>query len=409
MNASSKLLGGLLIVLTTVSCITGNKRDSGRKNLLKDCPVVAEYVQVGDDKVLSCDQKLLADTIRLPLSFFAEDLEIIKLDGRDTALVTQCGVSLSDNYILIHSGYPPTAFKLFDREGNYLTDIGSVGQGPGEYNFVYDAQIDEKNNRVYLMPWQTNQLLVYDLQGNVLNPVPLGIRCPKANFKVDPDRGTVTVAVLPFPNTPAVVWTQDLSGKHLAEVAPGHLEVPWTFNNEVMCNFNIPGVFDFGILCIDPTRPDSLYRYDIENNRIYPTFTFKHAATDPIPWHGYNEWPDHFTGQYSGPPVVQQVETGTVATPGETVHYIVDKNTCKGAYFKMYNDYFGDQEIDWPSSTFFNGYFVRNLEPGNLLSDIENLLKKEALSGEMKKKLTDLQHSINENDNNYLMIARLKK
>lgn len=31
MNASSKLLGGLLIVLTTVSCITGNKRDSGRK------------------------------------------------------------------------------------------------------------------------------------------------------------------------------------------------------------------------------------------------------------------------------------------------------------------------------------------------------------------------------------------
>ena len=51
MNASSKLLGGLLIVLTTVSCITGNKRDSGRKNLLKDCPVVAEYVQVGDDKV----------------------------------------------------------------------------------------------------------------------------------------------------------------------------------------------------------------------------------------------------------------------------------------------------------------------------------------------------------------------
>ena len=85
MNASSKLLGGLLIVLTTVSCITGNKRDSGRKNLLKDCPVVAEYVQVGDDKVLSCDQKLLADTIRLPLSFFAEDLEIIKLDWLPSA------------------------------------------------------------------------------------------------------------------------------------------------------------------------------------------------------------------------------------------------------------------------------------------------------------------------------------
>ena len=112
MDASSKLLGGLLITLATVSCITGNKNNAGRKNLLKDCPVVGQYVQVGDNKVLSCDQKLLTDTIRLPLSFFTEDMEIVKLDGRDTALVTQCGVSLSDNYILIHSGYPPTAFKL---------------------------------------------------------------------------------------------------------------------------------------------------------------------------------------------------------------------------------------------------------------------------------------------------------
>ena len=36
MDASSKLLGGLLITLATVSCITGNKNNAGRKNLLKD-------------------------------------------------------------------------------------------------------------------------------------------------------------------------------------------------------------------------------------------------------------------------------------------------------------------------------------------------------------------------------------
>ena len=43
MDASSKLLGGLLITLATVSCITGNKNNAGRKNLLKDCPVVGQY------------------------------------------------------------------------------------------------------------------------------------------------------------------------------------------------------------------------------------------------------------------------------------------------------------------------------------------------------------------------------
>lgn len=138
-------------------------------------------------------------------------------------------------------------------------------------------------------------------------------------------------------------------------------------------------------------------------------FTFNHTMTDPIPWHGYYEWPDYFTGHFSGPPVVEHVENGTISTPGETSHYIIDKKTGKGAYFKIYNDYFGNQEIGWASSIFGNGYFMRNLEPGNLMNDIENLLKKNDMSDDMRKKLTDLQNSIDENDNNYLLIAKLKK
>ena len=205
------------------------------------------------------------------------------------------------------------------------------------------------------------------------------------------------------------VEDRDLAGNHIQEVAPGHLEVPWTFNNEILCNLNMPNVFDVNLLCVDPTRPDSLYHYDIENNRLRPTFTFNHSKTDPIPWHGFNEWPNHFVGQFSGPPVVQQNEHGTIATPGETVHYIVDKNTCKGAYFKIYNDYFGDQEIEWPSGIFSNGYYIRNMEPGNLLTEIETLLKKSDLSSDMRKKLTDIQNMIDENDNNYLMIYPLKR
>ena len=116
----------------------------------------------------------------------------------------------------------------------------------------------------------------------------------------------------------------------------------------------------------------------------------------------------HFAGNFSGPPVVRQVETGTVATPGETFHYLVDKKTGKGSYFKLYNDYFGNLEIGYPSYAFSNGYYTRNIEPGNLLTDIENALKNQDITAEMRKKLTDLQTSIDENDNNYVMIAKLK-
>lgn len=183
MNKTTRLLGSLLIITIATSCGTGGKNQSAQTDdPLANSPIVGQYVQAGTDKVMSCDQKLLADTVRIPLSFFTEKLEIVKLDNRDEALVGQTGVTISDNYILVH-GRRPNPFKLFDRKGNFLTNIGAIGQGPGEYQMVYDAKLDEANNRIYILPWNASQLLVYDLQGNVLDPIPLCLRCPKAKFK----------------------------------------------------------------------------------------------------------------------------------------------------------------------------------------------------------------------------------
>lgn len=405
MNTTTKLLGSLLITATAVSCGTGSQNHSADvKDPLANSPVVGQYVQVGNDKVMSCDQKLLTDTVRLPLSFFTEEMDIIRLDNRDEALIGETAITASENYLLTHTGYPPKPIKLFDKKGNYLTDIGSIGQGPGEYQNVYDIQLDEANDRIYVMPWQSAQLLVYDLKGNVLNPIPLCLRCPKSKFRVDTKNETVSVVVLPFEGLPAVAWTQDMKGNQQSYIAPGHLGVPMDFSNEVSSGFNMQDVFDVNILSIMPTRIDSLYRYDIKNNRMQPTFTMKFTA-DPIPWHGYGEWADYYTGDVSAPPV--QVPGGW--QNGETIFYLIDKKTCRGAYFRLYNDFFGNENIGWPSMAFSNGYYVRNIEPGNLLTDIENALKNKNLSDAKRKKLTDLQSTIGENDNNYIMIAKLKK
>lgn len=406
MNKTMTFLGSLLIATIATSCGTGSKDLAENTNdPLANSPIVGQYVQVGTDKVMACDQKLLADTVRIPLSFFTEEMELVKLDNRDEALVGQTGVTVSDNYILVY-GSRQNPFKLFDRKGKFLTNIGAIGQGPGEYQMVYDAKLDEANNRIYILPWNASQLLVYDLQGNVLDPIPLCLRCPKAKFNVDLSGGKVSVVLLPFKGYPAVAWTQDLEGKRIDFIEPGHLEAPQDFSNEVTAGFNIPGVFDVNILCIMPTRVDSLYRYTSDKNRLIPTFTLNFANTDKIPWHGYGEYPHHFVGNFSEPPV--EVSPGSW-TNGQTFHYIVDKETGKGSFFTLYNDYFGNLEIGYPSSAFFNGYYIRNIEPGNLMTDIENALKNQDITAEMRKKLTDLQASIDENDNNYVMIAQLKR
>lgn len=410
MNTTTKLFGGLLITTMVVSCNTGTQEQSAKEeDPLANSPVVGQYVQVGDNQVLSCDQRLLGDTVNIPLSYFAEEPEIVKLDNRDEALVGQTTVTISDNYILTHSGYPQRAFKLFDRKGNYLTDIGTVGQGPGEYQSVYDAQIDELNQRIYLMPWQSDKLLIFDMQGKILEPIPLGYRCPKAKFRVDPVAGIITVATLPWKDTPAVVWTQDMTGKHLQEIAPGHLKGEHdTFNQEIMHSPTLPDVFNLCLFSMFPARVDSLYQYDTEKNLLKPVFTLNHTA-DPVPWHGYFEWPNHFTGEFSGPPIERKTKESWTFTQGETYSYIIDKKSCKGAYFKLYNDYFGNLNIEWPDGIFNKGYFVRSIEPGELLTDIEDALKRQDLSDAVRKKLTDLQSTIDDDDNNYIMIAKLKK
>lgn len=409
MKTQKHLFIGLSVLVATVSCSSGGSNKSEGKNLLADCPVVGRYVQVGNDQMLSCDQKLLTDTVSFPLSHFTEEMEIIKLDNRDEALVGPSRVSISDNYILVHSGYPPKAFKLFDRKGHFIAEVGAIGQGPGEYQNVYDAQIDEKNQCIYLMPWQSDKLLVFGMDGKALDPIPLGIRCPKACFKVDPEKNTVTVAVLPWAGEEPVVWTQDMKGNRLREVIATHLAVQRSFNHEVIVYRNVPGQFDFSLYCMMPPRVDSLYRYNEQEGRLQPVFTFAHATVDPVPWHGYCELTDYFTGNFSGPPVVRQTEHGSISTPGETFHYIIDKESCKGAYFKIYNDYLGDLPVDYPSGMFLKGYFMLNVEPGNLQTDIETALQNTSLSAAMKKKLTDLQNSIDENDNDYILVARLKK
>lgn len=88
MNKTTRLLGGLLIAAIATSCGTGGKNQPAQTtDPLANSPVVGQYVQVGDDQVMSCDQKFLGDTVRIPLSHFAEEMEIVKLDSRDEALV----------------------------------------------------------------------------------------------------------------------------------------------------------------------------------------------------------------------------------------------------------------------------------------------------------------------------------
>ena len=68
---------------------------------LKSSKVVAKKVKVNGNDVVVCDQSLLDNTITIPLSALTEELQIVKLDDADEALVKETGVIVGEKYILV--------------------------------------------------------------------------------------------------------------------------------------------------------------------------------------------------------------------------------------------------------------------------------------------------------------------
>ena len=354
-------------------------------------PVVAKRTTVNGSDLITCDASKLDDVIDLPLSLLAEEMQIVKLDNRDEALVSggMGSTTITDNYILVRNKRQ-NPYKLFDKQGKFMANIGSYGQGPNEYLNVYDEYLDETNKQIFILPWTTNKILRFDFEGEPMEPIVLPYIVPKGKIMVNEKEKTVSVVSLPFKGSvPLVAWKQDFKSNMLDSVVAGHLSLnvynekgqKVGYSSEVFTNKS-SNSFDFWL-----TNSDILYHYN-GTGKLDAKFTLinREAKTDGFKM--FWELPNHFIG------VVDK-------------RFIVDKKTLKGAYYKIYNDFLGD--MSWYSS-FSNGYNVWNVEPKLLLDRLTKQLEENKdMSEKERKKLTELLHSIDENDNNYVLYAKLKR
>lgn len=372
---------------------------STQKDYLDEMPVIAEKVALPTGDLIVCDLAKATDTLDIPLSMLTEELQIVPLDNRDEALVGGwVRTTVSDNYILV-SNNRQVPYKLFGRDGKFICTVGSFGQGPNEYQLTYAEQLDEAHNRIYIMSWNAEKILVFDLQGNPQPYIPLNTRVPKGKFRVNTADSTVIVTKLPFEGSAEMVWVQDMHGNRKQSIAPGHLMAPRDFSNEVMDARNT-SAYDVMFLIIMPeAKQDSLYHYNLEKNRLEPRFTALFTG-ERIPWHGYTELPHHFIGDGSFP--VQVCETSFQGSA--PAYYIVDKTTLKGNFMRLKNDFLHISA--WPS--FSNGYYTANMEPMALKEQLEEALREENLDESVQARIKACLSSLDENGNNVILLAKLK-
>ncbi len=373
--------------------------DSSRKSSLEGEPV-AEKVKIDGVEVVSADVNAFRSTVTMPLSELAGKLEIVRLENSNEALFEYGKVTLSDNYIGIATSNP-RSFKLFDRKGKYLRDIGHEGRGPGEYGMIYSAAIDEATQTIYIMPWQATELLAFGVDGTIKEPVKLAYRAGKGVFDINPD-GTFSFAIVPMGNAPVWAWTQDRTGKVLNEIAaPAGRQM--NFSSDVFAGRNT-GRFDPFLMMFDNPDSDALGYYDAKAGKMVPVFTVANIQSKKPPYYSYIELPRHFIGHYT-PGMEQVSENSSQGLP--PVNFIVDKKTLQGAAYSLVVDEFGGLAAGY---NFSQGYYIANWAAIRLKTQLEELIA----SGKVEdpdalKRATDLNDSITEEDNNVIFIAPLKK
>lgn len=385
-----------MMAIALSACSEGNRKTVSLDNM----PVVT-HKEVKDGQELTvCNLELIEDTIDLPLSYFVEDLQMVKLDNRDEALVGKGRVSVSENYLLVakSSNVP---YKLFRRDGSFVGTVGSIGQGPGEYTMIYDVQIDEKSGRIYMLPWNATSILVYDLQGKFEKNIPLNkkyekLRVPKGRIKVDAENNRIGVVLLPFDYLPVVAWVQDMEGNVISETSTEHFQVVPDFSNEVL---SLKATDELSVQ-ITGLKDAPIHHLDMDKGSLRPVF-WVDKGNKELQIHSYNEYPYHYGGVIAS--ILRINERQTTST--DPKDYLVDKQTGKGCFYRLYNDWLGDAPTRLGG---LDGYYTLNIEPGELLDLLEKVLKENtSLDAERRKKLEEMKASIDEDENNYVFVGKL--
>lgn len=392
-----------LLLLVATGCTSPVKH----LTLLDDCPVVAKIVKSGADELLVADYALVGrDTIDFPLSALVENIQIVKLDLSDKALINgvYARISLSEHYILIDErSYPPRPVKLFNKDGRHLANIGDVGRGPGEYFALNDQQIDEENQRIYLIPWHTDKILDYDLNGKFLKSIPSPIYSMKAIFRVHPNQ-TITMIRLPVDASQPVIWTQDSMGRIISEKSLSYLNMQRSFNDEIYTN-KTTSHLDFHITTWGRELKDTLYHYDARKNVVLKKFTMNFQQEPSI--HIYGEFPGYYFASIADVVGVLGGEVGR-----NYRHLIIDKTTCKGAFVKIKNDLLGGIPVaapEWLGYKYRDEHYAECIDPVTLKESLEEALRtNHNMSQDVRKRIENLINSISKDDNDYIIYGKLR-
>ena len=368
----------LLIIISLASCAT-KKKDSSKSNKEKN-----EFILI--------DEKESVGEKTMKLSDLIDDYRIIKFENSDSAIFRVRKPVVSKNYVAFIQGNSQPVV-LFDKNGKFICKVGNIGQGPGEYSMAYDALIDEQRNKIYITEMVSENIYVYDLEGNYILTHKIG-NLQKSSLFLNED-GSISVISLAFgdlaePLTAATVGRDSIKRLVYPPLISNFRDQSGRgvgFDNEVWVYRNSD---NNGFMM---TINDTLYNYDPVKNIVSPrAFLKEKSSKNPESW-------------YLGLELPQAIVYNIVGPEGRTIWY--DKVTEEISKMNIVNDFLGNAPVS--TGSFRDGYFVQVWEPGQLIDRIkERWLPQNDMTTQQRDDLNRLLSELNPDENNIMLIGRLK-
>lgn len=395
-----------LIILTGILLMAYSSCTQNGNSEIENMPVVGKYVTTSDGhEIMTVDYNKLNEVVPFSLDNLIEDIRMVQLDSSTEEAMVGDGLlcEMTDNFYAVRTG---EQVKLFRKDGKFISNIGRRGQGPDEYNAVYDIAIDEPSGRIYLMEMgNVNHISAYDLSGKFIGRIPLPYLVHKGQMIVE-DGKIMIIAMkfdLPEENNPAI-WVQDFEGNIISEIDTPVTTVIPDFSNEIFLSSSSDGKMKSISLLYPASGHDNIYSFN-DKGDIDPVFTIDFGNMERIPMHFYTEYPDYYVATLYGDEY-EIINGFEIVYPWQTV--VVDKKTGKGSYIKPVFEKLGG--FLYKGKMFGStDYLVYNIEPGDLETLIEESIKSNPdITENQVKKLRNQLDNINRDGNNVLIYGKFK-
>ena len=349
----------------------------------------------GSKMFVSSFQDIKPDTMIIPLSSLVENCSLVQLQTTKEAFFTPWYTTVTEKYIGVRD-HNIGSYKLFARSGKFLYNIGTRGQGPGEYNFpLYDDIIDEKNGLIYIAPFLSDKIQIFNTSGVFLKNIVAPHRLQKA--KIFLSDGILSVIHMPTKEQAIAFQFDAKTGQLLNEIAAPENCIITNIEGEIFNTRNVAGIngfYHFG-------SRDTLYHYDTASNNFHPLFSMEFGSAKVVLKSSFilNE---HIimTRFYRG-----ELDRGFV--PGGLI--ATDTKNMKSFYIKIVNDYYGNITAVTDIRQLRNGYYVYNLQPEDLMDIIDARLAESSCTEKDRQILKKTLSTLKKNTNNVVFIGKLRK